>query len=401
METLSPEVLAPDEREGKTSASNAEADYLCPGRHLAQRGLPDLRGRRDADHGARIHGAVNGQVELSKSSEIDTAETIQAIEAAILSHFVEKHGPITQGPIREKRLWLRSHEEGKRMEKIHSGQPDVFYIAGGAFLVLDYKSLAGDVAASPRNLQLRDYCVLIAATYGCTIGQAAVIQPFVTHTPEVVEYSPAALAEAESRTRGRVSASNVPNAKRNAGYKQCLWCRAWETCPEAAKVRQEVMIERARASMSREQQLEMYQFCRLVAARADSYVRYIDDQVGADPAAWPEFEVKKKQGRRQITDAAKTLKAVEDYLYGVDFLAVVTIGITKFEDAWCAAWVKVNGGTQKSAKTELEKRLNAAHLLSRGNESREIIFKHPPKVALPGKVPVEKVPLIVDDTPFG
>ena len=46
------------ERRGATSASNAHADALCPGRHLAQRGLAEPAERADAAHGRSIHEAL-------------------------------------------------------------------------------------------------------------------------------------------------------------------------------------------------------------------------------------------------------------------------------------------------------------------------------------------------------
>ena len=46
-----------DERRGQTSASNAQADSLCQGRHRAQAGLPDTKSD-DSKFGTEIHDAL-------------------------------------------------------------------------------------------------------------------------------------------------------------------------------------------------------------------------------------------------------------------------------------------------------------------------------------------------------
>lgn len=56
-----------DENRGEwTSASSAEADRLCPGRHQACANLPDLPPTPESTTGERIHAFLAGdKVELS------------------------------------------------------------------------------------------------------------------------------------------------------------------------------------------------------------------------------------------------------------------------------------------------------------------------------------------------
>ena len=49
-----------DERQVHTSASNASADRKCPGRAIAQRGIPEVKSD-DAEHGRAIHEALAKQ----------------------------------------------------------------------------------------------------------------------------------------------------------------------------------------------------------------------------------------------------------------------------------------------------------------------------------------------------
>jgi hypothetical protein len=118
----------------------------------------------------------------------------------------------------------------------HSGQLDAVYRKGTKALIIEYKSLAGELPESSRNMQLRDQAVLY--DFNCPMLSevaVAVVQPLVTHSPEICVYTREHLARARDELYARVRASNDPNAPRKAGEAQCKWCRALTTCHEALK----------------------------------------------------------------------------------------------------------------------------------------------------------------------
>jgi hypothetical protein len=59
-----------------------------------------------------------------------------------------------------------------------------------------------------------------------------VVQPLVTHTPEITIYEEEDINRAEQEMLVRVAASNNPASKRVAGELQCRWCLARRKCPE-------------------------------------------------------------------------------------------------------------------------------------------------------------------------
>src|SRR6516164_6632567 len=69
-----------DERRGATSASNAAADKLCPGRHLAQKGIPEEPKDTDAIHGTLIHEALAGDAEAFAKLTVEQKETYDACQ---------------------------------------------------------------------------------------------------------------------------------------------------------------------------------------------------------------------------------------------------------------------------------------------------------------------------------
>lgn len=222
-----------DERRGHTSASNALADSLCEGRHQAQAGLPDEPGPY-AESGRKVHAALAqnnerpfdmGSLTLAERETFDACREIE--KKLVLQYFGENHPPMRV--FREERYWAKI-KHGERLLE-HSGQPDVVFRAGTKALICEYKTLAGDVPVSPKNLQLRDQAVLVRGNFVPTDEIAvAVIQPMVTRTPTLCVYSKDDLDTAAKEMIARVKASNTPGAKRTAGEVQCKYCKARKTC---------------------------------------------------------------------------------------------------------------------------------------------------------------------------
>ena len=82
-------------------------------------------------------------------------------------------------------------------------------------------------------MQLRDQAVLLDFNVPLLseVG-VVVVQPLVTHSPEICVYKRADLVRARDELYARVNASNNPNSPRKAGDVQCKFCRAKSGCPE-------------------------------------------------------------------------------------------------------------------------------------------------------------------------
>lgn len=227
-----------DERRGHTSASNAAADRLCPGRHLANKGIEETESA-EASQGTLIHAVFAGEkaeLILDPMSAKTLRRAIE-IESIILGNWI--CGIDVKAPAechREKRLW--------NYVETHSGQADAFWLVdaenGKHALLEDLKSLYGDHDDADENEQLRDLAALIYCNYGVQSVTAFINQPNVAWKVEdvkLVRYSEKDLMRAYREMNERVLASNDPNAKRIPGLKQCKFCKAAGTsrCPESQK----------------------------------------------------------------------------------------------------------------------------------------------------------------------
>lgn len=304
-----------------TSASNAEADALCPGRHWIQRGLPDIQGEW-ADQGNAIHDALcSGDPSKLTLEQHDMYESCKAIEAKLVDRYFGLSVPEKLAVIRERR-WMTTIPVNATQAVGHSGKSDVVYRNGAKALILDYKSLSGQVAESPRNLQLRDLAVLFRGnTVGIVEIAVALIQPLVTHSPELVVYSGDDLDRSEKEMIARVLASNDANAPRKAGDAQCKYCKAKKLCMEYSNyagsllpaqvgepLLQSLAFQTPMASWTPEQ-------CSQVAAMIPASVKVIDEikdylkaKLDKDPASIPGWYLAEGAKKEAIVDAQKAFE---------------------------------------------------------------------------------------------
>lgn len=196
---------------------------------MAQKGIPDTTSQ-DAAFGNAIHIALaKGSSEGLTAQQEDIYESFLAIEKKLLVQFF---GPEVEGmnpkPVCEKRYWAK-WPDGLQ----HSGQLDRVHRKGSRALIIECKSLVGEIPESPKNMQLRDQAALfdIGNALLTEVG-VAVIQPLATHSPELCIYNREHLMRAREEMYKRVAASNQPNAPRTASAIQCKFCKFKPQCPE-------------------------------------------------------------------------------------------------------------------------------------------------------------------------
>ena len=355
----------PDPRRGATSASNAQADLNCPGRHLAQQAakfasvLRDEPLSEDAETGRRIHaalcdaeraGVANHILSLTEREQYDRCREVE--QKLYVQFFAEQaviNGPAGENThrfraYREARLWCKVAPKGPSGLTIlheHSGQPDVVYRQGVRALVLEYKTLLGDVPGSSRNLQLRDQAVLawrnypLIAEVGC-----AVIQPLVTMTPELCLYTAQDLLRAEEGMFARVLASNDPKSPRVPGEVQCKFCLARTTCAEYQKWAASMLpvprsiVDKPMAEWDGQ---DCAAFCNGLSVAQkwlDGGKDWVKDKLQADPSAVPGWGLTEGRTRETIKDPQTCLDRFT--AIGGDlprFMPCIAVGKTKLRES--------------------------------------------------------------------
>lgn len=307
-----------DPRQGWTSASNAQYDALCPGRHLAQRGMPEQTSVY-SESGLRVHSALAAFTNDDKMAnkpiidrltpaEKECYESSLAIQRSLCGTLFPKAATDGYQEWREERYWATF--KFNNVEYKHSGQADFVARSGTRVLILDYKTLFGEVAESPRNLQLRDLACLVAGHFVPTTEvTVAIVQPRLTQKPELCVYTKDDLARASKEMFDRVFKCHQPNAPRVAGELQCKACRARTNCVERQRWAS-AMIPPALATFT----VPMHQWtpeqCAVAANGLGPAEKLLDDikamlkqRLGKDPASVPGWMLKPGAMREKIVNA--------------------------------------------------------------------------------------------------
>lgn len=317
-----------DQERGKwTSASNAQADKLCPGRHLATRDLPE-ESTSDSEFGDMVHAELSGKTlpRPLTSEEESVAESCRTIRQKVVDSYFS---PGVQGMgVKEHRYWVR-WPDGLQ----HSGQVDEFLRQGTKGLVIEYKSLPGDVPSSPKNMQLRDQVCLVDANVPLLKEIATVvIQPLVTHSPELCVYTKQDILRAREEMYYRVAASNKPDSPRIAGEVQCKFCKAKPACKEYTRWASSLVpvppsiVDIPVAQWTPEQRQQFCDNFSVAQKWLDTCWAEMEKGAKLDPDYVPGYELAKNPQRSSIIN----LQSVFDRLSEVggsleDFMAKATI----------------------------------------------------------------------------
>ena len=336
--TNMPKQAQNDPRGGWSSASNAEADALCAGRMIAQRGLPEHQSD-DADFGTQIHAALAANDPKGLSLEqVDIYDSCQKIAGKLVADcFGEENGPKVI-PYKHRRFWLTL--KGPQTFK-HSGEADAVYHLDNRLLILDFKCLPGQKTESSRNGQLRDLAVLACGEIpGVNEVVVAIVQPLVTHTPEPCIYGADDLKQAALELYARIVKSNDPNSPRVAGEKQCGFCLAKPHCAEYQKFAGAMLpamlsiLDVPAANWTPEQ-------CAVFCERRPVAQKWLDEvesamkaRLAADPAGIPGFGLKPGAIKETIKDPQACFERFAALGGTVpQFMQVVSVGKKKLAEA--------------------------------------------------------------------
>ncbi len=342
-----------DERLGGTSASNAEYDSLCAGRHQAQKGLSE-KPSADAMFGTEIHSALaNDDPSKLRNDQLSVYESCVEMRERLI---IDSFGPDAENVkrIKEERLWFKSQEG-----HIHSAKPDLVVIHGTKALIIEYKTLGADIPDSPSNLQLRDQCALAAGSYGLTEIDVSIVQPLVTHDAGICRYDSVSIQQAQFEMLKRVVNSNTPGAPRTAGEVQCKYCLARFTCPEYAKL-VDISVPAAMSTLAIPVSLwtpeQRALFCerRGLAERWLSECKErIKDLIREDPNAVPGWKIGEGDMVKTVNNPNELhARFVAAGGTTIQFMATVTIGKGELE-AQVRAATKLKGKALKAKMDEL------------------------------------------------
>jgi Protein of unknown function (DUF2800) len=340
------------ERLDLSSCSSAYRRRRCAGSEnligeLRTRGLlKEIPPSKDAESGTVVHAAWSGaDVKLNPSQEKTLIE-LKRLEAMVVADWSAGEPYELLG--REERLWLRNG-----IEPVHSGQSDVCYLSTDhrRALVLDAKTLYGEVEAAEHNDQLRELVALFRFNYPALEHfTVAILSP---NRPERISIATYDQLEAELALRLlRLSLfeSADPGAPRTPGA-HCGHCPARLQCEEARQLIGHSYSLKKRIDAGEfvlplgekgARILEEIKAAKTVLADLEAAYKA---ELKTDPDCLPGWILSNGRKLRSIPEVEKALEAWSTHRYAIsDFLACTNLAIGALEEKLTAKTGKVGKG---------------------------------------------------------
>lgn len=234
--------MTEDKRFGKSSASKLGIVVKCTGMLQLWNSIKgdgvEHEDTPDSSFGQGVHAAWAGNIsELSLSERQQLVKKkADSIESKLVS---EIFGGDETRVIAETRFKLSDPKTG---EHVHSAQIDKAHYRDGRWLVMDLKSLYGDVEPPDRNWQLLSQvcCIADDDVVRNQRGErqtnefiCAIIQPLVSIKPELVRYSFEDIRRAKRLILQKLDEAAAPEAPRTPGI-HCKYCPCATHCDVSA-----------------------------------------------------------------------------------------------------------------------------------------------------------------------
>jgi Protein of unknown function (DUF2800) len=345
--------MTDSERLDLPSASSASRRRRCTGSEnligeLRARGLLKvIAPTQDALSGTAVHAAWSGaEVKLSPSQEKTLIE-LKRLEAMVVADWSAGQPYELLG--REERLWLR-----QGIEPVHSGQYDCAYRSGDhrRALVLDAKSLYGEIDPAEHNDQLRELVALLRFNYPALEHYSvAILAPNLAERVSIATYDQLEAELALRLLRLSLIEGADPAAPRTPG-RWCEHCPAQLQCEELL-----ALLPHAKEALGRRIEAGEFQLplgekgARLLdeIKTVKEVIKSLEEaykaELKTDPDCLPGWQLSNGRKLRWIPEVEKALEAWSSHRYAMsDFLSCTDLVLHRLEEKLAAQTGKVGKG---------------------------------------------------------
>ena len=335
------------ERLDLPSASNADRRNCAGSENLirelrARNLLTEIPPNQDAIDGTNIHGAWADPAQADKlgPAQAETLADIVRLEALILTDWASGEPYNLLG--REVRLWLRNG-----LDPVHSGQYDAAYITPDwrRALILDAKTLYGDVEPAAHNAQLRELVALFRYNYPhIKHFTVAILAPNKPERMSIGTYDEPEAEVALRVLRLNLEAMADPLAPRIPG-RWCKYCPARLGCEEVRLLIPATVetlgerIERGEYQLPLGQAgAHLLERIKTTKAVIKSMEEAYKAELARDPNCLPGWHLRNGKKIRLISEVQKAFDAWATYRLEIaDFLSATDLSISRLEERFGAA----------------------------------------------------------------
>ena len=355
-----------DEREGFPSCSGMEGYSLCPGKFLSERSVAKKKRRKAvvemAEHGDTVHDLLRRHFsgETVAPEGVDPVVWKTFCKARMIAEDALAKWSCGEYPslIVEARVWSNTWGDGFRF----SGKPDIVAMikkdGGHHILILDFKSLYGDHAKSPKNLQLRSLAAIHAMNPMIHSATVAIIQPNISSSVDFCFYSRPDLDRAIVESKAIVTASMTEGSPRVAGGVQCKYCTFKNKCDEYNAWKSGALIHPVGSlPPSTTWTPEMWMVFLEKEKEARDWIAdrkaEAEEMLAENPDAIPMFALSEKgKITSTITDAIAAYKCLDDVIDRASFFRACKVTVTDL----VAIVIEKTGCTETAAEKFVKER---------------------------------------------
>jgi hypothetical protein len=328
------------ERLDLPSASSAYRRRRCTGsenliRELRARGLlKEIAPTKDALSGTAVHAGWTGAKVQLDSSQEKTLIELKRLEAMVLADWSGGEPFILLG--REERLWLRHG-----IEPVHSGQYDVCYLSQNCerALMLDAKTLYGEIEPAEHNDQLRELVALFRLNYpGIKHYTVAILAPNLAERVSIATYDQLEAELALRLLRLSLAESADPGAPRTPGA-HCEHCPARLQCEEARQLIGHSYSLKARIDAGEfvlplgEKGARILEEIKTAKTLLADLEEAYKAELKNDPDCLPGWQLSNGRKLRWIPEVEKALEAWSTHRYAMsDFLSCTDLVLHRLEE---------------------------------------------------------------------
>jgi hypothetical protein len=335
------EAFFDNERLDLPSASSAYRRRRCVGsqnliNELRTQGLlAKIPPSQDAQSGTLVHRAWAGERTLSLSRvQIQTLAQLDRLQKMLLADWSGADPVFLLG--REERLWLR-----QGIEPLHSGQYDAAYFSanGTRALILDAKTLYGEIEPADHNDQLRELVALFRFNYpSLEQFRVAILSPNLAERCTLADYDQYEAELALRLLRLSLSDSSLPGAPRTPGP-YCTTCPARLNCAETRSLIGTTYSLAKRIQEGEftlplgEKGARFIENIKTARALLKTYEGAYKEAIQSDPNCVPGWHLKNGNKVREIFDPLKAWELASQLgLSTQEFLACAEMPVGKLQD---------------------------------------------------------------------
>ena len=341
-----------DERKGLPSASGIESLFLCNGKFLAEKGLPDVE-YSESKEGTIRHSLAEMDMPVEEIEDDERAKAIQIAKSSVASikaTTVKGNGYV----VKEQRMWLRNSKGVPFM----SGKPDYVEIVPQykTALIVDYKMLYGEHSPAHANAQLFTLAAMVMQeNKNLQECYVALVTPMLDPPFSVSSLKRDLVKQWAQKLYELYEQVQSTEAKRTAGPKQCKYCRALPFCPEARQLLDQVM-ERSIEEISKDpdELSKVYAMASMYEKFAASIKSIVRTKLKDDPESVTGLKLGRGMKIAKY-DTEKAISVLQSHGFDIDELhKFVKLSEKNLVDVWAQRTGESKANARKSIREAMK-----------------------------------------------